>query len=49
MKEEEKLKIDRIPCCPKTKMRLKKFQANKEFKTYDEAINYLLNKVEKKK
>jgi hypothetical protein len=49
MKKEEELKKDRIPCCNKTKIRLKKFQVNNEFKNYDEAINYLLDKEEKKK
>jgi len=48
MKDGEK-KEDRIPCCNKTKMRLKKYQVNNEMKNYDEAINKLLDKVEKKK
>ena len=46
MKKEDK-KDDRIPCCPKTKQRLKKYYVTNEFKNYDNAVNYLLDKIEK--
>jgi hypothetical protein len=49
MKREEEKKEDRICCCKKTKIRLKKFQVNNDFKNYDKAINYLLDKFENRK
>ena len=40
-------KSDRIPVSTKTRERLKKYYVNKSFKSYDEAINYLLNEIDK--
>ena len=46
MQKEDK-KSDRIPVCTKTRIRLKKFYVINNMKNYDEAINILLNRVEK--
>lgn len=46
MQKEDK-KSDRIPVSTKTRMRLKKFYVLNNMKNYDEAINILLNKIEK--
>jgi len=48
MDKEEK-KNSRIPCCPTTKCRLKKYTANNEFGNYDKALNYLLDNQKKNK
>jgi hypothetical protein len=46
MGKEEK-KSDRIPTTTKTRLRLKKYYVNQELRNYDEAINILLDNIEK--
>ncbi len=40
-------KSDRIPVSAKTRQRLKKYYVNKDFKSYDEAVNHLLDEIGK--
>jgi len=46
---KEKKMASRIPAKKETLTRLKKFQVNNDFSSYDKAINYLLNTFDKKK
>ena len=47
MNKEDK-KSDRIPVSGKTRMRLKKYYVIKNLKSYDDAINLLLDKIGEK-
>ncbi|HIG94160.1 MAG TPA: hypothetical protein HA283_00385 [Nanoarchaeota archaeon] len=44
MKNIGKKLTSRIPAKKETLLRLKKFQVNNDFSSYDKAINYLLDK-----
>ena len=48
MVEKKEIAVSRLPVTPETRLRLKVFAAQNGL-TFDKAINFLLNKFEKKK
>ena len=46
--DKEDKKTDRIPVTKKTRLRLKKYYVSEELANYDEGVNELLDKSEKK-